>query len=123
MKLLTTIAVVATALTIGATGATAGPDGYQPQLREGDRSDVIDRYLRNHESRAVAPDGAGGAPSHPDSQAVRPGPDAEAAPTAKDEFEFSWQSSAVGALGAGLIAVLVLLGATATRDRRRLAIR
>lgn len=136
MKLVTTFAVVATALTIGATGAAAGPDGYQPQLREDGQSDAIDRYLRNNappappdaierylKNRAAAPAGAGGAPSHPDSRAVRPGPGAQAEPTAKDGFELSWQSGAVAALGACLIAVLVILGATATRDRRRLALR
>ena len=39
MKFLTTLAVVATALTIGVTGVAAQPDGYQPQLQQPTRPD------------------------------------------------------------------------------------
>ena len=79
MRILTTLA-----------GAVAGPDGYQPQLRqltqpdgfqpqlrEGPASDAFDRY-RIDDSTGSAD--TGGAALHPDSKAVRPGVVAEAEP-------------------------------------------
>ena len=82
MKFLTTLAVVATALTIGVTGVAAQPDGYQPQLRqptqpdgyqpqlgEGAPSQPFDRYadqpvdrVRRRRRRGFASGLAGRAP-------------------------------------------------------------
>ena len=132
MKFLTTIAVAATALTIGVTGVAAQPDGYQPQLQQptqpdgyqpqlgvGAPSQPFDRYAIDQSARSVA----GGAASHPDSRAVRPGVVAEAEPIADVGSRFSWGSGAVGALGAWLVVVLAVVAASATRGRRRLVLR
>lgn len=48
MQIGTTFALAAAALTLGVPLAAAAPDGYQPQLRGNDQTDVIDRYLANH---------------------------------------------------------------------------
>ena len=133
MKLLTTLAVLAAALTVVGTGTTANPDGYQPQLQqprlpdgyqpqlgEGAQSEPFDRYPINESTRSVA---GGAAASHPDSRAVRPGVVAEAEPTADDGSGVSWGSGAVGALGAWLVVVLAVVAASATRGRRRLVLR
>ena len=133
MKSLTTIfAIVATALTICVTGVAAQPDGYQPQLQQptqpdgyqpqlgvGAQSQPFDRYVIDQSVRSVT----GGAASHPDSRAVRPGIVAEAEPIADVGSRFSWGSGAVGALGAWLVVVLAVAAASATRGRRRLVLR
>ena len=82
MKFLTTLAVVAVALTIGVAGPAAQPDGYQPQLRqptqpdgyqpqlgEGAPSQPFDRYadqpvdrVRRRRRRGFASGLAGRAP-------------------------------------------------------------
>ena len=133
MKFLTTLAVVAVALTIGVAGPAAQPDGYQPQLQQptqpdgyqpqlggGAPSQPFDRYAINQSTESVA---GGAAASHPDSQAVRPGLVAEAEPIADDASGFSWGSGAVGALGAWLVVGLAVVAASATRGRRRLVLR
>ena len=133
MKFLTTLAVVATALTIGVTGVAAQPDGYQPQLQQptqpdgyqpqlgvGAQSQPFDRYPIDQSAPSVA---GGAAASHPDSRAVRPGVVAEAEPIADVGSRFSWGSGAVGALGAWLVVALAVVAASATRGRRRLVLR
>jgi hypothetical protein len=136
MKMRTTLVLVAAALTVAVPVAAADPDGYQPQL-QGAQPDAVDRYLRNNapgsqpdaldrylaNNAPSSPAVSTGAAGHPDSQAVRPSVLAEPKEVTADGFSFSWESAAVGALGAGLIASIAFVGASAMRERRRLVLR
>jgi hypothetical protein len=53
MKGITTTALAAFALALGTPVASADPDGYQPQLRTTDPSDVVSRYL-NHSAQDMS---------------------------------------------------------------------
>ena len=137
MKMRTTLVLVTVALTLAVPVAAADPDGYQPQL-QGAQTDAFDRYLSEQRHRGSQPDafdrylannapvtepGSTGAAGHPDSQAVRPSVIAQPTGVAADGFSFSWESAALGAVGAGLIALLGFVGASAMRERRRLVLR
>jgi hypothetical protein len=118
MRLITALAVAATALAIAGTGAAAIPDGYQPQLRQPAQPDGYQPQLR-----VGAASGIAAAALHPDSRAVRPGVVAETAPITENGLGFSWASGVIGALGAWFVAVLAVVAASAMRERRRLVLR
>ncbi len=136
MKMRTTLVLVTAALTLAVPVAAADPDGYQPQL-QGAQTDAFDRYLRNNtpgsqpdafdrylaNNAPVTEHGSTGAAGHPDSQAVRPSVVAQPTRATDDGFRFNWESSVLGALGAGLIALLAFVGASAMRERRRPVLR
>lgn len=115
-----------------------GPDGFQPQLRSSAQPDAVDRYvgnalrhadqpdalaryLRNHPSGAESALYSTGAASHPDSLAVRPG--VSVSVERPQAGGFSWEGSALGALGGALIVLLAVVGASTMRERRRLVLR
>ena len=135
MKLHTTLAVVATTLTISVPAAVAAPDGYQPQLRSDGVTDVFDRYLRSNappsqpdvferyvqnNAPSAQPD-VNHAAGHPDSLGARPGMVAETAPITADGRD--WTLGAFGALGGVVLALLAIAGASAIRERHRLVLR
>lgn len=137
MKMRTTLVLVTAALTLAAPVAAADPDGYQPQLQNG-QTDAFDRYLANHMAQGAETDALGrylknnapvtepgstGAAGHPDSQAVRPSVVAQPTRATDDVFSVSWESSVLGALGAGLIALLAFVGVSAMRERHRPVLR
>jgi hypothetical protein len=121
MQIRTTLAFVAAALTLGVPVAAANPDGYQPQLRAEAQPDAVDRYLANH-----GPDG-----SQPQLR-TDAGPDAvdrylanvrRSTPAPVDAIEaggIDWQAGAIGALGGGLVILLLVAGTVMVRQRRRL---
>ena len=111
MRIKTTFATMIAALAFGAPVAAADPDTYPPQPQSSAQasvqSDVIDRYLRNR----------AGAATHLDSHDFRPTTSGSAAPVV-DEGR-SWTNAALVALGGGLVVLLAVVGASATRERRR----
>jgi hypothetical protein len=130
MKIRTTLALSAAALALGVPVAAADPDGYQPDavdryvanaLAQADQPDALDRYLRNHSSGADSALDSTGAARHPDSRAVRPG--ASVISDRTESAGLSWEIGAIGALGGALILLLAVVGASAMRERRRLALR
>jgi len=126
MKIKTTFALAIAALAIGVPVATADPDTYrsapgasvQPDAvdryvanasRSGSgQPDALDRYLRNHSS---------GAATHLDSPGVRMGGLGSSAP--ESTAGRSWTNEAFFVLGGGLVLLLAVAGASATRERRR----
>jgi hypothetical protein len=119
MKLTTTIAGALLCLVLWAPVGGATPDGYQPQLRGQDTSDVVSRYLRSN-----GPDGSlsqpGGAARHPDSVGARP--TLPAAPLVNSSGDtFAWDTFGGGVVGGMAIALIALAAAQAGRGRRRLA--
>ncbi len=129
MRIKTTFAVMIAALAFGAPVAAADPDTYRsaPQSlsqtsvqldavdryvanasRSGGQPDALDRYLRNH---------ATGAATHLDSPGVRPGRPARALRfrmrAAAGRTRRSSHSSAASCV------LLAVVGASATRERRR----
>jgi hypothetical protein len=133
MKLVFSLVLAVTALTLGATAASAYPDGYQPQLTQPDaldryllnnaseeRPDALARYLRNNPDPAPTLRSAGAA-AHPDSRAVRPSFAAEATPTGGDGR--NWTIGIAGALGGALLASFAIVGASSIRGRSRLVLR
>jgi len=126
MKIKTTFALAIAALAIGVPVATADPDTYRSQpgtsvqpdavdryvanaSRSGsEHADALDRYLRNHSS---------GAATHVDSPGVRAGGLGSTA--SGSTAGRSWTNGALLALGGGLIVLLAVAGASATRQRRR----
>jgi hypothetical protein len=130
MKLRMTFAVAVAALAVGIPTAAAEPDGYQPQLQAGAQPDAFDRYLRNNvpdeQSDAFSRylrnnTSATAAGEHPDSRADRFSPFGEVEPVAAGGRD--WSTGALGALGGGLFVLLAVVGASAIRERRRLALR
>jgi hypothetical protein len=115
---LTTIAGALLCLALWAPVAGASPDGYQPQLREQDTSDVVSRYLRRN-----GPDGSlsqSDAARHPDSVGARP--TVPAAPVVSSSGDtFAWETFGGGLAGGVAIALMALVAAQAGRGRRRLA--
>jgi hypothetical protein len=122
MRIRTTLALAAATLTLGVPVAAADPDGYQPQLRSDAQPDAIDRYLANN-----GPDG-----SQPQLRADA-GPDAvdryvanarrSTAPKgAVEAGGIDWQIGALGALGGGLVILLLVAGTAMVRQRRRLVL-
>jgi hypothetical protein len=118
MKLTTAIAGALLCLVLWAPVAGATPDGYQPQLRGQDTSDVVSRYLRSN-----GPDGSasepGGAARHPDSVGARP--TVPAVPISSSGDTFAWETFGGGVAGGAAIALIALAAAQAGRGRRRLA--
>jgi hypothetical protein len=124
MQIRTTLALATAALTLGVPVAAADPDGYQPQLRANAQPDAIDRYLANN-----GPDG-----SQPQLR-TDAGPDAvdryianarRSSPAPVDAIEaggVDWHAGAIGALGGGLVILLLVATAATVRQRRRLALR
>jgi hypothetical protein len=121
MQIRTTLALAAAALSLGVPVAAADPDGYQPQLRADAQPDAIDRYVANN-----GPDG-----SQPQLR-TDAGPDAvdryvanarraSAAPVEAGGVD--WQAGALGALGGGLVILLLVAGTATVRQRRRLVLR
>ena len=105
--------------------ANAQPDAVDRYvanvLRQADPPDALSRYLRNNPSGADSAFDLTGAARHPDSRAVRPG--GASVPSDRSESAgLSWEIGAIGALGA-LILLLAVVGASAMRERRRLALR
>jgi hypothetical protein len=118
MKLTITIAGALLCLALFAPVAGAGPDGYQPQLREQDTSDVVSRYLRSHRPHGSQLGGA--AERHPDSVGARPTVTAAPLGTSSGD-SFAWETFGGGLAGGVAIAVIALAAAQAGRGRRRLA--
>lgn len=121
MQIRITLALAAAALTIGVPVAAATPDGYQPQLGPNAQPDAIDRYLANN-----GPDGF-----QPQLRADE-GPDAvdryvanarRSSAVKADEVAAGGIDSQIGALGAALVALLLVAGTATVRGRRRLALR
>jgi hypothetical protein len=116
---LTTIAGALLCLALWAPVAGASPDGYQPQLREQDTSDVVSRYLRSN-----GPDGSlsqsGGAARHPDSVGARLTLPAAPIVTSSGDT-FAWETFGGGIASGVAIALIALAAAQAGRGRRRLA--
>ncbi len=129
MRIRTTFALMIAALAFGAPVAAADPDTYrsapqslsqtsvQPDAvdryvanasRSGGQPDALDRYLRNH---------ATGAATHLDSPGVRTGGLGSSAPVSNASR--SWTNAALFALVGGLVLLLAVVGASATRERRR----
>ena len=138
MKIRTTLALAAMTLILGVPLAGATPDGYQPRLQSTAEPDAVDRYLANSLRQAGATDaidrylhnrsigaesalGSTGAANHPDSLAVRRG--ASVPVNAVEAEGFSWTGVALGTVGGALIVLLAFVGASAMRERRRLALR
>jgi len=126
MKIKTTFALALAALAVGVPVAAADPDTYrsdpgtsvQPDAvdryvanasrSDNGQPDALDRYLRNH---------ASGAATHLDSPGVRLGGLGSSAP--ESTAGRSWTNEALFALGGGLVVLLAVAGASATRERRR----
>ena len=130
MKIRSTIALTAAAMTVGVPVAAATPDGYQPQLKSISQPDAVDRYLRNN-APTQQPDAfdryvqnnapeVTGAASHPDSRELRASVGIESAPAPQDGRD--WTTGAIGAVSGALLAALAIVGASAIRERRRLAL-
>jgi hypothetical protein len=121
MRLATTIAGALLCLALYAPVAGATPDGYQPQLRGQDTSDVVGRYLRRSGPDGAQPELAGGsAARHPDSLRPRSAP--LSAPIASSSGDsFAWETFGGGVAGGAAIALIALAAAQAGRGRRRLA--
>jgi len=138
MRIRSTLALGAAALTLGVPVAAADPDGYQPQLQTGAQPDAVDRYLRNNApdeqpdalARYLRNNSAPASPSfdstaaarHPDSRAVRLTPTGEIEAGVAGETR-DWTLGVLGALGGALLALVAVVGASAIRDRRRLVLR
>jgi hypothetical protein len=128
MKITTTFALALAALAVAASPAAADPDTYPPQSSmqpdavdryvanasrsENGQPDALARYLRNHSS---------GAATHLDSPGVRAGGLGSSAPVS--DAGRSWTNAALFVLGGGLVLLLAVAGASATRERRRPVLR
>lgn len=126
MKIRTTFVVMIAALAFGAPVAAADPDTYPSQPQASVQPDAIDRYLRNAKlSAAGQPDALdrylrnhqSGAATHLDSHDFRPTTSGSVAPAADEGRD--WMQGGLVALGGGFVLLLAVVGASATRERRR----
>jgi hypothetical protein len=121
MKLTTTIAGALLCLALCAPVASAGPDGYQPQLREESATDVVSRYLRRNTPEVLQAQGGGTAARHPDSLRSGLPVAAPASTTASSGERFGWQAFGSGIAGGLALALLALAAVHLGKERRRLA--
>lgn len=126
MKIRTTFAVMIAALAFGAPVAAADPDTYPAQPQASVQPDAVDRYVANtRRSGSPQPDAldrylrnqSTGAATHLDSPGVRANAGGESAPV--EGGGRSWTNGVLVALGGGLVMLLAVVGASATRERRR----
>jgi hypothetical protein len=125
MKIKTTFALAIAALAIGVPVATADPDTYRSAPGTNVQPDAVDRYVANASRNVDAqPDAldrylrshSSGAATHLDSPGVRAGGFGSSAPVS--DSGRSWTSAALFGLGGGLVLLLAVAGASATRERR-----
>jgi hypothetical protein len=129
MKIKTTFALVVAALAIGLPVATADPDTYRSAPGSSVQPDAVDRYVANAKRGGAQPDAldrylrshSSGAATHVDSPGVRAGGLGSSAPVS--DAGRSWTNAALFALGGGLVILLAVAGASATRERRRPVLR
>jgi hypothetical protein len=126
MKIKTTFALALAALAVGVPVAVADPDTYRSQPQPSVLPDAVDRYVANaSRSGNGQPDAlarylrnhSSGAATHVDSPGVRAGGIGSSAPVSNAGR--SWTNEALLALGGGLVVLLAVAGASATRERRR----
>ena len=126
MRIKTTFALAIAALAIGVPVATADPDTYRSDPGTSVQPDAVDRYVANaSRSGSGQPDAldrylgnhSSGAATHLDSPGVRAEGLGSSAPVSNAGR--SWTNAALFALGGGLVILLAVAGASATRERRR----
>jgi len=129
MRITTTFALVLATLALAVPIAAADPDTYPAAPTAAAPSDAVDRYVGNASRSGGEPDAlarylrghrddaATGAATHLDSHDFRPTTSGSPAPVADEGRD--WTQGVLVVLGACLVALLAVVGASAARERRR----